>query len=129
MGETLYYNISQPYESTKSLKRCILACPIEVSRPSFKILNLLNQLWNERLFMRNLVVFNENLHQIHQNVIVLFFNSLEKYPKHPSIYSCVWTPTWNPNLNSLHISLVNNNDKNANKYLLSFTQLSIWNKK
>jgi hypothetical protein len=36
MDETLYYTIDQPYESTKSLERCILACPIEVSRPSFK---------------------------------------------------------------------------------------------
>jgi hypothetical protein len=36
MGETLYYTIGQPYESTKNLKRCILICPIEVSRSYFK---------------------------------------------------------------------------------------------
>jgi hypothetical protein len=36
MGETLYYMIGQPNESTKNLNKCISMCPTKVSRTSFK---------------------------------------------------------------------------------------------
>ncbi len=65
--------------------------------------------------------------------ILLFhsFNFLDKYWKHPSIFSCVLLTTRNPSLTSSNTSLAINNERNANKYLflLSFTQLSIWNNK
>ncbi len=36
IGETLYYIIGHPNESTKNLKICISICPMKVSKPSFK---------------------------------------------------------------------------------------------
>ncbi len=59
------------------------------------------------------------------------FNFYDKYPKHPSIPSCVWPITRKPNLTSANTSFYVNNNKNANKcqFLSSFTQLSIWSNK
>ncbi len=54
-------------------------------------------------------------------------NFLGKYQKHPSISSCIWPTTKNPNLTFSNISLVVNNNRSVNKdlFLLSFTQLCI----
>jgi hypothetical protein len=39
VGETLYYIIGQPKESTKNLKKFILICFTKVFRPSFQQLS------------------------------------------------------------------------------------------
>jgi hypothetical protein len=36
VGETMYFIINQPNESTKNLNRCILICPTNVLKPTFK---------------------------------------------------------------------------------------------
>ncbi len=54
-------------------------------------------------------------------------NCFDKYPKHPSISSCIWPTIKKPNLTSSNTSLAINNNRNGNEcqFLLSFTQLLI----
>jgi hypothetical protein len=54
---------SMPYQSLRAIFYIVY-------NPSFKISTILNQLQNEGSFLWN----HENLHQIYQNVVVLFFS-------------------------------------------------------
>ncbi len=131
IGETLYYIIGQPKESTKNLKRCISICltkvlnhPLNNQGPNFLNLEFLESTAKWKVFHVMPWKPSSNIPKYNCFALSTFWKNIQN----PSIFSCVWPTTRNPNLTSSNTFLAVNNDKNVKKYLflLSFTQLSIW---
>ncbi len=61
--------------------------------PKFEIRDFLNELQNEWMILGK----HEYFFQIRHDIIILLSQNFEKYPKFPSIFSCVCPTTRNPN--------------------------------
>jgi NAD-dependent dihydropyrimidine dehydrogenase PreA subunit len=114
VGDTLYYIISHPEESTKNKNRCMFVCPTNAIGPSFKYPWTLDLKYGISWISwgmngRSYETINTFIKSVY--TIILFSQFLWLIAKFPSMSSYVWPMTRNPNWISSKTSFVVKNDK------------------